>query len=194
MSNPCGYHSLFTDFSRFCRNGGGIPVNTLAGCSSSELSCGNSRQNTGEECDSSLTTSGCNTDCTCKAGFVDDAATALCKSVCPTGTSWDDVSKKCVASLATCYHDTDGVVDQSKSCLAKWKLQYPSSDSEVLAYWNDAKNVDLDCFNYRSTTKPQQACCSYLEIIQSDGKKDTYGQYQFIRILDKDGNCLSNCA
>jgi len=206
LSNPCGYHSLFTDFSRFCRNGGGIPVNTVVGCSSSELSCGNSRQNTNEECDSSLATSGCNLPteanaCKCKAGFVDDAATSLCKSVCPDGTSWDIDLGKCTIppSPSTCYYDVNGVVpsatnDPNIKCRSKWKLQYPATSPDVLDYWNDAKdniNPEPDCFENLGKTKPQQACCFLMEVPTTTGK-DTYGQYADIKILDKNNNCL-NC-
>jgi len=178
----------------------------LAGCSSSELSCGNSRQNTGEECDSSLADSGCNLPteanaCKCKAGFVDDAATSLCKSVCPDGTSWDIDLGKCTIppSPSTCYYDVNGVVpsatnDPNIKCRSKWKLQYPATSPDVLDYWNDAKdniNPEPDCFENLGKTKPQQACCFLMEVPTTTGK-DTYGQYADIKILDKNNNCL-NC-
>ena len=79
-------------------------------------------------------------------------------------------------------------------CQSKWKLQYPANDANVFAYWGDAFNSNIrDCFVQENEDKPvSQACCPYLEIIQNNGDKDTYGTYSDIKIIDKQGICL-NC-
>ena len=104
---------------------------------------------------------------------------------------------KCIPSYEACYQDLNGVPvtnDGAIKCHSKWKLQYPSSDSDVLSYWGGAKDSIIDCFapdEFDNSIEIGRACCYSSELDTTNGK-ETFGQYAKIKVLDKQNNCL-NC-